>query len=114
MSLLTMTDCTVADNRVQARYEYDKAERDLSQLARSAWFTKWGPALLDYADAAPSEDDVCEEIKRAEIDATNAEDKCNALTGVIEKAIKDLDEIDTKDAIRNVIDDIVADLENSL
>ena len=114
MSLLTMTDCRVADNRVHARYELDAAVADSGYTKMAAWAMKWGRTLIDYADAAPSEDDVCEEIKRAEIDATNAEDKCDALTGVIEKAIKDLDTIDTKDAIRNIIDAIVADLENSL
>ncbi len=114
MSLLTMTDCADADNRVQARYELERAFMTVGTQSPADWAIKWGRALLDYADVAPSEDDVCEEIKRAETDATNAEDKCDALTGVIEKAIKDLDAIDTKDAIRNIIDDVVADLENSL
>ena len=114
MSLLSMTDCSVADNRVQARYELDAAANERHDPNLAAWAMKWGRTLLDYADAAPSEDDVCEEIKRAEIDATNAEDKFDALEAVIEKAIKDLDAIDTNDAIRNIIDDVVADLENSL
>ena len=112
--MLTMTDCSDADNRVQARYELDAAIADSGYTKMAAWAMKWARQLLDYADAAPSEDDVCEEIKRAETDATNAEDKFDALTGVIEKAIKDLDAIDTKDAIRNIIDDVVVDLENSL
>ena len=112
--MLTMTDCAVADNRVQARYELDAVERTGSADGFTQWAMRWGRELLDYADAAPTEDDVCEDIKRAEIDATNAEDKCDALEAVIEKAIKDLDAIDTNDAIRNIIDDVVADLENSL
>lgn len=37
MSLLTMTDCADADNRIQARYELDAAERVGSTNAIHQW-----------------------------------------------------------------------------
>jgi hypothetical protein len=59
--MLTMTDCSDPDNRVQARYELDRAENAgtfemIPALAN--WAEKWARPLLDYADAAPTEGDI--------------------------------------------------------
>ena len=101
MSLLTMTDCSVEDNRVTARYELDAAERVGSPNALHQWAIKWGRALIDYADAAPSEDDVATELQTAELAASHAEQSATERADAIRATISKLDAI-------------VAELENSL
>lgn len=111
MSLLTMTDCSDAGNRVQARYELDRAESITSQ---SVWAMKWGLPLLEYADQAPSEDEVSDDLKQAEAEAADAEARADELADEIEAAITALDKIEASEEIRDAIDDVVASLENAL
>lgn len=109
-----MTDCSVEANRVQARHELDKAEADEFTLPKlSEWASKWGRPLLDAADSAPSEDDVAEEVSRAEREATEAESDRQELQFAVDSAIKKLDEIKTSDEIRELIDAAVSILENA-
>lgn len=62
MTDLTMTDCSVEANRVQARYELDRADTNSSVVdkmcALANWSDKWARPLLDYADDAPTKEDV--------------------------------------------------------
>lgn len=100
MSLLSMTDCSVADNRVQARYELDRAAVSAESVAGhfyAAWALKWGRALLDYADAAMSEDDLALAESVSDDNATNAHERAEAI----------------RDAVSS-LKDIINDLENSL
>lgn len=116
MSLLSMTDCSVAENRVQARYELDQAE-DGSRSGDKAlveWVQKWGRALVEYASDAPSYDDVSDEVSRAESEATQAESRSSYLSSAIEAAIKELDKIESSDEIRTAIDKAIAAMENAL
>lgn len=46
---LTMTDCSVADNVTQARYEFERAMTTSGYAALSSWAVKWGRSLLDVA-----------------------------------------------------------------
>lgn len=101
MSLLTMTDCADADNRVQARYELDASVADSGYTKIAAWAMKWGRELLDYADAAPSEDDVATELQNAKTEADDAAQSASERADAIRAAISKLDAI-------------TAELENSL
>lgn len=112
MTLLTMTDCSNADNRVQARYELDSAE-DGTDDVLGKWARKWARPLIVFAENAPSEDDIASdlaELTRATDDAENHRDE---LKGAIEDAIKALDEIDADALVRKQIDDIIGNLENA-
>lgn len=46
---LTMTDCSVADNVTQARYEFERAMTTSGYAALSTWAVKWARSLLDVA-----------------------------------------------------------------
>lgn len=117
MSGLTMTDCSVEGNRVQARHELDRALALVEGPSRYTllhdWAEKWGRELLDYANDAPSEDDVAEEVARAGRGADDAETARDELQTAIDKAIDKLDEIETSDEIRDLIDAAVSILENA-
>jgi hypothetical protein len=114
MSLLTMTDCSDADNRVHARHELDRAVASSGYTMMSAWAMKWARPLLDYADAAPSEDEIDNAVVVVEAELNAAESERDNLRDTIEAAIKRLDAIEADDATIEVISEIVADLENSL
>ena len=78
MSLLSMTDCSVADNRVQARYELDAAANERHDPNLAAWAKKWGRALIDYAEDAPNEDDVSAAVCDAEARCGNEIERIRA------------------------------------
>lgn len=112
MSLLTMTDCSDADNRAQARYELNKDP--VSTMYLADWAMKWGRALLDYADACPSEDDVANDVAVVESELVAVQNQREDYHDAIEAAIRRLDKIETNETTRDAIDAIIADLENSL
>ena len=114
MSLLTMTDCSDAGNRVQARHELDRAEDRPSYPSCHEWVAKWARPLLEFADNAPSEDDVSADLARAETEATDAENRVSALEDAIDAAVKALDKIEASEEVRDAIDAAIANLENSL
>ena len=89
MGLLSMTDCTVADNRVQARYELNAATNDHHDPNLAAWAKKWGRDLLDYADAAPTDDDAAES-DRPVSELRDAENEIATLKAAIRDAVSDL------------------------
>ena len=111
MTGLTMTDCTVEANRVQARHELERAfmERSVHQVAPlSSWAKKWGRPLLDAAH--DSEGDSAR-LELAESEATAAENERDKLIEAVESAIKSLDKIDGN---RTEIDAVIGALENAL
>jgi len=111
--MLTMTDCTVADNRVQARYELDRAMNSpVPEMATSDWAVKWGRALLDAG--VITDDDVQDAVQRAENEATELESRNDTLAETIHDAIKALDELDFGSEYRKKIDAIIVNLERPL
>lgn len=110
-----MTDCTVEDNRVQARHELDAAELMIGEDWENAmlgWVQKWGRELLDAG--VITDDDVQDAIQRAENEATELESKNDTLTETIEAAIKALDALDFGALYREKIDAIIGNLERPL
>jgi len=90
MTGLTMTDCSVADNVKQAKYELDRAEvagGAFHGIAYAKWAMKWGRALLEVAAEHAGEDDgdtydlVSDELTAAE---QEIEDKIAAIKDAIE------------------------------
>lgn len=114
MSLLTMTDCTVEANRVQARYELDRAMLASGYAQTSSWAVKWGRPLLDAVAELPDEDTVAYELQEAQNEATLAGEYSSSLKNSIERTIADLDKIEASDQIRAAIDAIIGNLEKSL
>ncbi len=114
MSMLTMTDCSDADNRVRARHELDRAVASYGYTMMCAWAMKWARPLLDYADAAPSEDEIDNAVVAVEDELSATERERDDLRDTIEAAIKRLDAIEADDATIEAISEIVAHLENSL
>ena len=100
MSGLTMTDCSVADNVTQAKYELDRADQigDAAsrQIRLGDWAMKWGRALLEVAaehageedtslaleDALEEVDDISDELSSAQADLR---EKTDAIRAAIDK-----------------------------
>ena len=90
MTGLTMTDCSVADNVTQAKYELDRADQIGDAAARQIrlgdWALKWGRAMLEVAAEHAGEDDgdtydhVSDELTAAE---QEIEDKISAINDAI-------------------------------
>lgn len=90
MTGLTMTDCSVADNVKQAKYELDRAEvagGAFHGIAYAKWAMKWGRALLEVA-AEHAGEDYDGELGR-EINDLEAE--MSELRGAIRRAIDELE-----------------------
>ena len=95
MSDLTMTDCGVADNVTQAKWEFERAvglpvgspSRD---VLLCDWADKWGASLLEVAaEHAGEDDDETLAIDDGEIDAL--EDEMTEIRRRIRVAIKELE-----------------------
>lgn len=110
MSLLSMTDCSVADNRVQARHELDRAVAASGYTQMSAWAMKWGRALLDAGNASDDDSDAIDSLS-AELN--DAEQHADSLQTAIDNAITALDKIEASEEIRDAIDKIIGNLENA-
>lgn len=87
MTDLTMTDCSVADNVAQAKYELDRAMAASGYTQCAQWAMKWGRALLDVA-AEHAGEDYDGELGR-EINDLEAE--MSELRGAIRRAIDELE-----------------------
>lgn len=87
---LTMTDCSVADNVTQARYELDRAAVSPESVQGhfyAAWALKWGVALLEVAaEHAGSDDEDGEGDELADL-----EEEMSELRGAIRRAIDELE-----------------------
>lgn len=99
MTGLTMTDCSVADNVTQAKWEFERAvglpvgspSRDV--LLRD-WADKWGASLLEVAAEHAGEDDdgVNENftvVRKGELD--EAIEECNEIRATVRDAIRNLE-----------------------
>ena len=114
MGLLSMTDCSIAENRVQARYELDRIGEGSGVPVRdkmlAAWAEKWGRELLDnQGEVAQSEyDAVCEE-------ATTLEALSETFGEAIDEAVRSLENIVPSEMddekIENLISGVIANLE---
>lgn len=87
MTGLTMTDCSVADNVTQAKYELDRAMAASGYTPCAQWAMKWGRALLEVATEHAGED-YDGELGR-EINDLEAE--MSELRGAIRRAIDELE-----------------------
>lgn len=87
MTGLTMTDCSVADNVTQAKYELDRAMDASGYTQCAQWAMKWGRALLEVA-AEHAGEDYDGELGR-EINDLEAE--MSELRGAIRRAIDELE-----------------------
>ena len=87
---LTMTDCSVADNVTQARYEFERCQRTGSSDGFTIWAMKWGASLLEFsAEHAGHDDDETITIDDDEIDAL--EDEMTEIRRKIRAAITELE-----------------------
>lgn len=111
MSLLSMTDCSVADNRVQARHELDRAVAASGYTQMSAWAMKWGRALLDAGNASDDDSDTIDSLSS---ELHDAECRVSDLEIALNDAVTALDKIEASEEIRDSIDKIIANLENAL
>lgn len=91
MTGLTMTDCSVADNVTQAKYELDRADQVGDAAARQIrlgdWAMKWGRALLEVA-AEHAGEDYDGELGR---EINDLEEEMSELRGAIRRAIDELE-----------------------
>lgn len=65
--LLSMTDCTVADNRKQAKFELDAADLMIGEGwsdAMIGWAIKWGRELLDAGYAEEIDDSALSDVEK--------------------------------------------------
>ena len=88
---LTMTDCSVADNVTQARYEFERADGDVGKLVRAdmlaAWALKCGASLLEVAaEHAGTESSAADEDE-----ITRLESEISAIRSAMLKAIDALE-----------------------
>lgn len=115
MADLTMTDCTVEDNIVQAAHELDRAMMASGYAQCSAWAVKWGRRLIEAARENVDKGDADEgSLSDARRDADNAEEDAASIRTEIERAINKLDEIATDSDTRDAIDAAASILENAL
>lgn len=92
---LTMTDCSVADNVTQARYEFERAhglpvESPSRDVLLCDWADKWGAAMIEVAaEHAGHDDDETVTVDDDEIDVL--EDEMVEIRRRIRVAIKELE-----------------------
>lgn len=95
MTGLTMTDCSVADNVTQAKYEWDRAHGTIPSARVQwvyEWAEKWGAALLEVAAEHAGEELESENftvVRKSELD--EAIEDCNEIRAKIRDAIRDLE-----------------------
>lgn len=101
MTGLTMTDCSVADNVTQARYEWDRAAvspESVQGYFYAAWALKWGASLLEVAaehaneeDTSLALEDALEEVEDISDDLSSAQADLREKTDAIRAAIDKLE-----------------------
>lgn len=99
MTGLTMTDCSVADNITQAKYELDRAMAASGYTQCAQWAMKWGRALLEVAaehagdgrDLESEIDDISSDLDATTDELRDAEDRIKELTDAIKSAISKLE-----------------------
>lgn len=98
MTGLTMTDCSVADNVTQAKWEFDRVslvhikDSGLHTVALAEWAEKWGAALLEVAAEHAGEDmenDNFVVVRRSELD--EAVEESNEIRAKVREAIRELE-----------------------
>lgn len=96
---LTMTDCSVADNVTQAKYEFERAMTTSGYAALSSWAVKWARSLLDVAaEYAHGEcedggmDDLSRDLSDAHDEIEEAGAECARLRAAMLEAIDKLSE----------------------
>lgn len=100
MTGLTMTDCSVADNVTQAKWEFERADGAAGKLVRAdmlaLWALKWGASLLEVAaenageeeaqyaleDALEEVDEMSDELSSVQADLR---EKTDAIRAAIDK-----------------------------
>lgn len=92
MTGITMTDCSVADNVTQAKYELDRAMAASGYTQCAQWAMKWGRALLEVAAEHADEDD-CRDYQISDLRAALREhqDENKALIEAMKSAITKLE-----------------------
>lgn len=95
MTGLTMTDCSVADNVTQAKWEWDRAELapvSIQGHYYAAWGLKWGAALLEVAaEHAGEDDDRDHQISELRVALREHQDENKALIEAMKSAITKLE-----------------------
>lgn len=95
MTGLTMTDCSVADNVAQAKYEFDKIGANVGDIlceGFASWAVKWGRALLEVAaENAGDGRDLEAELDNTVDELRDAEVRIKELTDAIKSAISQLE-----------------------
>ena len=92
MTGLTMTDCSVADNVTQAKYELDRAMAASGYTQCTQWAMKWGRALLEVAaEHAGEDDDRDYKISELRVALSEHQDENKALIEAMKSAITKLE-----------------------
>ena len=96
MTGLTMTDCSVADNVTQAKYELDRAMAASGYTQCAQWAMKWGRALLEVAAEHAGEDYVsreehCDSMDRVEGDVEALQNEIADIHEKVREAINTLE-----------------------
>lgn len=92
MTGLTMTDCSVADNVTQAKYELDRAMAASGYTQCAQWAMKWGRALLEVAAEHAGEDDNRDyQISELRVALREHQDENEALIEAMKSAITKLE-----------------------